>query len=267
MNAVTPTIDLIKLEILANALRSIADETFIALMRSAYSTNIKERRDHSTALLDGQGRLIVQAAGAPPSHIASLNGLVRRLRAEYGNDLNEGDIFLANDPHAAGGTHLPHIGMAMPVFIDGSLIGFMCNIAHHADVGGSVPGSMAGGLSEIFQEGLRLPVIRLFHKGEIVHDLFKVILLNVRMPGERRGDYFAQIAACRLGERRLQELCKTHGLKVVLAAFDQIIERTETRMRAAISSLPNGTYKFEDVMDDDGLGTLDIAIKLTVIVD
>ena len=157
--------------------------------------------------------------------------------------------------------------MAMPVFINGSLIGFMCNIAHHADVGGSVPGSMAGGLSEIFQEGLRLPVVRLFHEGEIVHDLFKVILLNVRMPDERRGDYFAQVAACRLGERRLHELCQTHGLKIVLTAFDQIIERTETRMRAAIALLPNGTYKFEDVMDDDGLGTLDIVIELTVTVD
>src|SRR5262245_65662350 len=105
MNAVTPTIDLIKLEILANALRSISDETFIALMRSAYSTNIKERRDHSTAFLDVDGRLIVQAAASLPIHIASMTGLIRALRAEYGNDLNAADIFIANDPHAAGGTH------------------------------------------------------------------------------------------------------------------------------------------------------------------
>jgi N-methylhydantoinase B len=264
MNAVTPTIDLIKLEILANALRSIADETFIALMRSAYSTNIKERRDHSTAFLDAQGRLIVQAAASLPIHIASMSGLVRRLRAEYGNDLNEGDIFIANDPHAAGGTHLPDIGMAMPVFVSGSLLGFICNIAHHADVGGSVPGSMAGGLSEIFQEGLRIPVVRLFHAGRLDDALFKLILLNVRMPDERRGDYFAQVAACRLGERRMHELCKVHGLKLLAAAFDQIISRTEMRMRTAIGSLPDGTYRFEDVMDDDGLGTEDIAIRLTV---
>jgi N-methylhydantoinase B len=264
MNAVTPTIDLIKLEILANALRSISDETFIALMRSAYSTNIKERRDHSTAFLDAQGRLIVQAAASLPIHIASMSGLVRRLRVEYGNDLNEGDIFIANDPHVAGGTHLPDIGMAMPVFVSGSLLGFMCNIAHHADVGGSVPGSMAGGLSEIFQEGIRIPVVRLFHGGKLDEALFKLILLNVRMPDERRGDYFAQVAACRLGERRMQEICKVHGLKLVTAAFDQIIARTEMRMRAAIASLPDGVYRFEDVMDDDGLGTEDIAIRLTV---
>lgn len=264
MNAVTPTIDLIKLEILANALRSISDETFIALMRSAYSTNIKERRDHSTAFLDAQGRLIVQAAASLPIHIASMSGLVRRLRAEYGNDLNEGDIFIANDPHVAGGTHLPDIGMALPVFVSGSLLGFMCNIAHHADVGGSVPGSMAGGLSEIFQEGIRIPVVRLFHGGKLDDALFKLILLNVRMPDERRGDYFAQVAACRLGERRMQELCKVHGLKLVTAAFDQIIARTEMRMRAAIAWLPDGVYRFEDVMDDDGLGTEDIAIRLAV---
>ena len=264
MNAVTPTIDLIKLEILANALRSISDETFIALMRSAYSTNIKERRDHSTAFLDAQGRLIVQAAASLPIHIASMSGLVRRLRAEYGNDLNQGDIFIANDPHVAGGTHLPDIGMAMPVFVSGSLFGFMCNIAHHADVGGSVPGSMAGGLSEIFQEGIRIPVVRLFHGGKLDEALFKLILLNVRMPDERRGDYFAQVAACRLGERRMQELCKVHELKLLTAAFDQIIARTEMRMRAAIASLPDGVYRFEDVMDDDGLGTEDIAIRLTV---
>jgi N-methylhydantoinase B len=264
MNAVTPTIDLIKLEILANALRSISDETFIALMRSAYSTNIKERRDHSTAFLDAQGRLIVQAAASLPIHIASMSGLVRRLRAEYGNDLNEGDIFIANDPHVAGGTHLPDIGMALPVFASGSLLGFMCNIAHHADVGGSVPGSMAGGLSEIFQEGIRIPVVRLFHGGKLDDALFKLILLNVRMPDERRGDYFAQVAACRLGERRMQELCKVHGLKLMTAAFDQIIARTEMRMRAAIAWLPDGVYRFEDVMDDDGLGTEDIAIRLAV---
>lgn len=267
MNAAVPPIDLIKLEILSNALRSISDETFIALMRSAYSTNIKERRDHSTAFLDVQGRLIVQAAASLPIHIASMSGLVRKLRTEYGNDLNEGDIFIANDPHAAGGTHLPDVGMAMPVFVGGRLLGFICNIAHHADIGGSVPGSMAGGLSEIFQEGLRIPVVRLFHRGQLDHPLFKLILLNVRMPEERRGDYFAQVAACRLGERRMQELCQTHGLKLVTAAFDQIIERTEMRMRAAIASLPDGIYRFEDVMDDDGLGTEDIAIRLTVHVE
>ena len=132
---------------------------------------------------------------------------MRRLLAEYGGDLNEGDIFIANDPHVAGGTHLPDINMAMPVFVSGSLLGFMCNIAHHADVGGMVPGSMAGGMSEIYQEGLRLPVVRLFRGGKLHEDLFKLILLNVRVPHERRGDYFAQVAACRLGERRLQEIC------------------------------------------------------------
>ncbi|MGD9921091.1 MAG: hydantoinase B/oxoprolinase family protein [Pseudorhodoplanes sp.] len=268
MNIATsvPALDLIKLEILSNALRSIADETFIALMRSAYSTNIKERRDHSTAFLDIKGRLIVQAAASLPIHIASMSGMIRHLRAQYGADIRSGDIFIANDPHAAGGTHLPDIGMALPVFIDDELIGFMCNIAHHADVGGSAPGSMAGGLSEIFQEGLRIPVIRLFAHGELNQDLFRMILLNVRMPDERRGDYFAQVASCRLGERRIQELCRKHGLAQVVASFDNIIARTEMRLRKAIRSLSDGVYRFEDFMDDDGLGTKDIPIRLSVTV-
>ena len=120
-------------------------------------------------------------------------------------------IFIANDPHVAGGTHLPDINMAMPVFHRRKLVGFMCNIAHHADVGGMVPGSMAGGMSEIYQEGLRLPVVRLFRRGKLQEDLLDLILLNVRVPHERRGDYFAQVAACRLGERRLREIFAVYG--------------------------------------------------------
>jgi N-methylhydantoinase B len=156
--------------------------------------------------------------------------------------------------------------MALPVFSEGQLVGFMCNIAHHADVGGSAPGSMAGGLSEIFQEGLRLPTIRLFSRGQLNQDLFRLILLNVRMPDERRGDYFAQVASCRLGERRIRELCDKYGLPVILASFDNIIARTEMRLRTAIRSLADGVYRFEDFMDDDGLGTTDIPIRLTVVV-
>jgi N-methylhydantoinase B len=257
-------IDPITVEIIANGLRSISDETFIALMKSAYSTNIKERRDHSTAICDAGGRLITQAEASLPIHIASMTGLMQKLITEFAGNVREGDIFIANDPHVAGGTHLPDINMAAPVFQRGKLVGFICNIAHHADVGGMVPGSMAGGMSEIYQEGLRLPVVKLFHGGKLQEDLLKLILLNVRVPQERRGDYFAQVAACRLGERRLHEIFDAYKTEIMLAAFDQIVERTTKRMKAAVATIPPGSYSFSDVMDDDGMGTRDIPIKVRI---
>ncbi len=258
-------LDPITLEIVFNALRSITDETFIALTKSAYSTNIKERRDHSTAICDLDGRLIVQAENSLPIHLASMTGLMASLLTKYDlADIEEGDLFVANDPHVAGGTHLPDINLAMPVFVDDKLSAFVCNIAHHADVGGMAPGSMAGGMSEIYQEGLRIPVVKLFRRGELQEDLFEILLLNVRIPEERRGDYYAQIAACRLGRRRLLEAAKTYSMDMLQAAFGEIIERTERRMREGVAQIPDGTYHFEDVMDDDGLGTLDIPIKVKI---
>jgi len=256
--------DPITLEILSNALTSITDETYIALMKSAYSTNIKERNDHSTAIIDVQGRLVVQAKRSLPIHIASMTGLVEILLATRKDDIEEGDIFVANDPHVAGGSHLPDINLAMPVFRERRLVGFICDIAHHADVGGMVPGSMAGGMTEIYQEGLRIPVIKLFKRGELQTDVMALLLLNVRAPHERRGDYFAQIAACKLGVRRLDEVIDRFGLEPTLSAFDEIIRRTELRLRSALRLIPDGVYRFEDVMDDDGLGTRDIRIKLAI---
>ena len=256
--------DPVSLEILSNALRSVTDETYVALMKSAYSTNIKERHDHSTAIMDRQGRLVVQAAESLPIHIASMSGLMARLLEKYRDDVRDGDLFVANDPHAAGGTHLPDVNLAMPVFAGGTLFAFVCNIAHHADIGGIAPGSMAGGMSEIYQEGLRIPVIKLFREGELQQDLLDLLLLNVRVPEERRGDYFAQIAACRLGARRLREVVAIHGAERVGAAFGALIERTETRMRDAIETIPDGDYAFCDVMDGDGLDAHAIPIRLRV---
>lgn len=258
-------LDAVTMEILFNALRSVTDETFIALMRSAYSTNIKERRDHSTAICDRDGRLIVQAEHSLPIHLASMIGMMKSLREKVPlEEIAEGDLFVANDPHVAGGTHLPDINMAMPVFVDGVLIAFMCNIAHHADVGGMAPGSMAGGMSEIFQEGIRIPVVRLFRGGALQGDILDLLLLNVRLPEERRGDYYAQISACRLGARRLGEIADQYSAAVVARGFDDMIARTERRMRDALASIPDGVYRFEDVMDDDGLGAVDIPIRLAV---
>ena len=156
--------------------------------------------------------------------------------------------------------------MAMPLFFEGQLIAFMCNIAHHADVGGSVPGSMAGGMTEIFQEGIRLPVTRLFEAGELQADIMELILLNVRIPEERRGDYYAQIASCRLGTTRLSELIENYGITQLNNSFDEIIHRTKKRMKEAIIEIPDGIYEFSDIMDDDGMGTLEIPICVSIMV-
>jgi N-methylhydantoinase B len=260
-------IDPIEIEILRNAFGSITDETFASLTKSAFSTNIKERKDHSTAIVDAHGRLIAQTM-ASPIHIASMTGLMATMMDRYaGPDgdfpgVEPGDIFIANDPHVAGGTHLPDVNMATPVFEEDRVRAFVCNIAHHADIGGMVPGSMAGGMSEIFQEGLRIPLIRLFRAGRLQKDIFDLLLLNVRVPDERRGDYNAQIAACNLGARRLADVISTHGIAKIEAAFDEILSRTETRMRQSVAAVPDGVFRFEDVMDDDGLGTTNIPIRL-----
>ena len=257
-------LDAITLEIIWNGLKSINDETWVTIQKSAFSTNIKERHDHSTAVADARGCLIAQAEMSLPIHLASLLDLMRILVERYKDDIAEGDLFIANDPHVAGGTHLPDINMASPVFVEGRLVAFVSNLAHHADVGGAARGSMSGGMSEIYQEGLRIPVMRLYRKGELDTELFELLLLNMRLPAERRGDLNAQIAACRLGVERIQQLFARWGPGRVEAAFAQILERTRQRMRAAIAAIPDGRYRFEDVLDDDGLKARDVRFALSV---
>ena len=258
-------LDPITLEIVHNAIKSVVDESFLALMKSAYSTNIKERHDHSTALMDRDGRLVAQAANSLPIHLSSMMGMMGVVMKKYRpGDLEQGDILVGNDPYDSGGTHLPDVGLVMPVFVAGRHIGFVANIAHHADMGGMAPGSMAGGMTEIYQEGLRIPVIKLFRRGELVQDIFDLLLLNQRLPHERRGDYFAQVAACRLGERRLHELAETYPPDMLEGAFEDIIRRTEERLRGAFAAIKPGVYAFEDLMDDDGLDARDLPIKVRI---
>ena len=257
-------LDPITLEIIWNSFRSVTDECFLTLQRSAFSTNIKERHDHSVAVLDSRGRLIVQAENALPIHLASIGGLVEILLGKYSGDIAPGDIFIGNDPHVAGGTHLPDINLAAPVFDGETLIAFICNIAHHADVGGAVRGSMSGGLTEIYQEGLRIPVIRLYRKGELARDTLDLLLLNMRLPAERRGDLNAQIASCRLGIQRIEHLTVRFGIHLLRDAFEQIVERSRTRIRNAIGALPDGEWSYANMMDDDGVAAQDVLIKLTI---
>ena len=257
-------IDIISLEITWNNLKSIADESYITLMKSAFSTNIKERHDHSTAITNSNGKLIAQAENALPAHLASMGGLIQHVIDEYGENIFEGDIFIANDPHVAGGTHLPDINMAMPIFSKNQLMGFVANIVHHADVGGAAVGSMSGGLNEIYKEGLRIPLVRLYNKGKIVNDVFRLLLLNMRLSDERKGDLNAQISACRLGVKRVKELISKHDEVYLNNTFEEILKRSKIRMQAAISKIPDGDYSFTDYMDDDGLNTKNIKISVTI---
>lgn len=264
------TVDPIKLEILSSAYKSVTEECFISLMKSAYSTNIKERKDHSTAIMDADGRLVMQTM-VSPIHIASMAASLAAVLEKFGDGRNggirPGDLFVGNDPHVAGGTHLPDVNLTSPIFSDGRLIAFAVNIAHHADIGGMAPGSMIGGMTEIYQEGLRIPCIKLFREGEMQQGIMDLLLLNARLPNERRGDYFAQIAACRLGVRRVEEIVGVHGTDTVVASFDELIRRTHARMHDSIKTVKDGTTSFQDVMDDDGRDTFDIPIKVSVTID
>lgn len=253
-------------EILRNAMASIADEMYIALMKASYSTNIKERRDHSTALFDPEGRVVVQGESMP-LHLASMLGLVEVVLEKYGKDgVHPGDMFMSNDPYVGRGSHLPDVAVAAPIFHEGRLVMFACNIAHHADIGGMSPGSMAGGMTEIYQEGLRIPPVRLMKDGEVVRDVMDMVLLNVRVPEERLGDYNAQIASNQLAVRRAAPLIGRWGADRIAEGCDAIVSAVARRTRAAIGDLPDGVYRFEDVVDDDGLSRRNIRIRLSVTV-
>jgi len=258
--ALTP----IDIELLRTALTSVCDEMFVAIMKSAYSTNIKERHDHSAAVFDAQGRIVAQGESLP-LHLSSMLGLVEVVLGRYGAEgIRPGDMFISNDPFAGRGSHLPDVAVLAPVFQGERLVMFVANIAHHADVGGMAPGSMSGGMSEIYQEGIRIPPIRIVSGGEIIDDVFQMILLNVRVPRERRGDYLAQIAANRLGIRRLQELMTRWDIADLQDGMQAIIKAVARRIRAGIAEIPDGTYSFADVLDDDGMGTTDIPIKVKI---
>jgi N-methylhydantoinase B len=254
----------IEVELLRNGLTSICDEMFLAIMKSAYSTNIKERHDHSAAIFDANGRVVVQGESLP-LHLASMLGLVEVVLERYGADsVRPGDMFLSNDPFVGRGSHLPDVAILAPVFRDEELVMFVSNIAHHSDIGGMAPGSMAGGMTEIYQEGLRIPPIRIVQNGEILDDVLDLVLLNVRVPRERRGDYMAQIAANRLGIRRLEEMSRRWSRDQVEVGCGAIIDAVTRRMRAGIADLPDGEYHFEDVLDDDGMGTTNIPVVVHI---
>jgi N-methylhydantoinase B len=256
--------DLVTVEVLQKLLLATAEEMGITLIRAAYSPNIKERRDASCAVFDAEGRVIAQAAHIP-MHLSSMVDLPRVLIEAYPRrSWRSGDMFVANDPYTSAGSHLNDIAIIAPVFADGEVIGFVANTAHHADVGGRVPGSESGDSTSIFQDGLRLPVARLVTRGRIEDGLFRTILLNSRTPHERIGDLRAQIAANRAGSERLREICRQYGVDVLQQSMTEILDATERRLRDGIARMPDGCYEAEGFCDDDGREARPVRIRVAV---
>jgi N-methylhydantoinase B len=247
------------LQIAHHRLAAIAEEMGVALCRSAFSPNIKERRDYSCALFDARGELAAQAAHIPV-HLGSTPLSVRA--AIERQAMRPGDVVILNDPYA-GGTHLPDVTAVAPVHVGRRLVGYVANRAHHADIGGMSPGSMPLA-TEIYQEGFRLPPVRLVREGVLDDDVLGLFLANTRVAAERRGDLLAQVAAVRVGATRLCEWIGRDGAPRVATAMRALQDYAERLMRAALRTLPAGSYRAEDWLDDDGLGTRKIRIAVRV---
>jgi N-methylhydantoinase B len=260
----TPTVDPIELAIFQSAMHSIAEEMGAALRRTALSPNIKERRDYSCAVFDTQGRVIAMGDHMPV-HLGSMPMSVEAAIAAV--ESCPGDIVVLNDPFA-GGTHLPDITMVLPVFLFGGTrpAFYVANRAHHADVGGRFAGSM-GPAEEIFQEGLRIPPVRIVREGTIDRGILDLILLNVRTPKEREGDLASQMGACRVGERRVQEVAEKYGEPKLLALVDELLDYSERLIRAELRTMPAGDFTAEDWLDDDGVTDAPIRIAVRLRLD
>ncbi|MCZ6865267.1 MAG: hydantoinase B/oxoprolinase family protein [Candidatus Dadabacteria bacterium] len=248
-----------ELEIYQNILSSIAEEMGIVLIRAGFSPNIKERRDLSCAVFQSNGEMIAQAAHIP-IHLGSMSFAVRAV-LDMPN-ISEGDVLILNDPFR-GGTHLPDVTCITPVFINNKLEFFVASRAHHADIGGLTPGSMPLSTS-IEEEGVLIPPSKLYRKRRINKKLFNEILASTRDPEEREGDFNAQVGALELGEKRLKETIRKYSLEQVKQAGDELLNYSEKIMKGVIKEIPDGTYEFEDYMDDDGVGTKKIPIKAKI---
>lgn len=250
------SLDPITLSVLRSALAGIADEMGTVLVRSAYSSNIKERRDCSAALFDAAGRLVAQAEHIP----VHLGAMPESVAAVMARGPRPDDVWVLNDPYA-GGTHLPDITMVSPVAVDGEIVGYAVTRAHHSDVGGMAPGSMPADSQELWQEGLVIPAVRL------TDDVLDLVCANSRTPRLRRGDFRAQAAANLLGARRVAELAARRGLSLVLQGFSDVLAYAERRSREALRALPDGRYEARTELEGDGVVDVDIPIVVAVTVE
>lgn len=257
MNALDP----IRLEVMKNAFDAVADEMALMLMRAAHSPIVRDSMDFSTALCDVEGRTLAQGI-TTPMHLGSFYDAMQHLLARFEGNIHEGDVFIGNDPYAAAGQHLPDIYIFEPIFVAGNIVGWTTTVAHHADVGGIVPGSNALGATEIYQEGLRLPFLKLYEEGQRNEAIWQIIGLNVRVPAMVHGDLHAQMAACRAGRQSFLDLEARYGIDEVLAYGDELHDYAERLARAEITDLPNGTFHFTDHLD--GLGATPVPIVIQV---
>jgi N-methylhydantoinase B len=258
VDAPAPPIDPITVEVIGSALSSIGDEMGEALVRASYSTNIKERRDCSTALFDLAGNTLCQAEHIP-MHLGSFIEMIPCIMRRYPlEDLRPGDVFIGNDAYEGGSTHLPDIVLAEPIFFRDQMVAWAVNTAHHADFADR-------GHAHIFQEGLRIPPVRLYRAGKLQQDMQDLILLNCQVPRERLSDLRAQMASNRLGVQRVGELCARYGVDTVLAAGAALQDYAERKMRAGIRGIPDGVYRFTDVYENNELDDIiEISVEITV---
>jgi N-methylhydantoinase B len=258
-------LDPILLEVFKNGFEAIADEMALILMRTAHSPIVRDAMDFSTALCDAEGQNLAQGL-TTPMHLGSFYDAMRHLLREYDGDILDGDVFIANDPYLASGQHLPDIYVVKPIFASGTLQGFAATIAHHLDVGGLVPGSNSIGATEIHQEGLRLPFLKLVAAGVPNDTIRRIVAANVRTPDQVLGDIQAQLAAAHAGERGLQALVARYGADTVAAYGTGLHDYAEKLARAAFRDIPDGAYSFVDHIDGLGDDPRPIEFRLTLTV-
>jgi N-methylhydantoinase B len=256
-------VDPITLEIIQNALGAIADELALVIMRCAYSNIVRDSMDYSSAVCDHEGRTIAQGL-TTPVHLGSFPDAMQHLVRSHGHDTQAGDVFIFNDPYGSGGMHLPDFYVVAPVFVGGRLEGYAATLAHQSDIGGIAPGGMAVYATEIFQEGLRIPTLKLYEAGRPNEAIFRLIESNTRQPRNVLGDIRAQLAACASGERALGRLIEHYGADVFRVYTRALHDYAERLIRAEISALPDGTYEFEDYVDGVGAEPERIRFKASV---
>ena len=252
--------DPITLEIIQNSLQATSDEMFAAMRKTAMSSIIYEVLDMGTGITDAQGRIASSGAGIP-AFIGVLDKSVQFILSKFGEDIKPNDVFITNDPWHGGVTHLNDLVLAMPVFADGAIIAWTANIAHNSDVGGMAPGSLSGDATEIFQEGLRLPAVKLIREGVTDQAVMDIITCNSRMPDFLLGDIWAAIAAVRIGAKRLEDLSVKYTPATFKAAMDSFMDFGEKTALAELAKLPKGTFELSEPQDDGR--TYNVKITIT----
>ena len=253
------------IELVRNALDTIADELALIIMRTAYSSIVRDAMDYSTAVCDAAGATLAQGL-TTPLHLGSFYDAMTNLIASYAGRIYEGDVFIFNDPYLAAGQHLPDVYVVRPVFVDGTLEAWSTTVAHQNDIGGMVPGSNSIGSTEIYQEGLRLPVLKLVERGVEQTAIWDIISANVRVPDKVLGDIRAQVSACFVGEKELSALFRKYGAPTLRRVFAEIHDYAERLTRAEFSEIPDGVYEFSNHIDGIGADPEPIAfhVKLTI---